>query len=268
MARKKAEKEPTVEEIVAKELDELRHGDRCFCPEPTRFFEPGQIVKLGNLKDVTVVESFDGGKFIHVTYTRVDNNYGRPVEYVGLHRVAEWHDLLPLRDKTEWGEVLHERDDYNFNASNRTIDGLLCTYYRSGVDDQQDYQRDYCWTEEQKVALINSIMTNVEIGKFAFIQRDYGCKGPLYEILDGKQRGKAIRDFYEDRFRWNGKLFSELHPYDRNHFENYSIAWVQTTKLTQAQKYRYFLKLNIGGVPQSKEHLDKVWELLKAEEAK
>lgn len=268
MARKKAEKVPTVEEIVARELYELRYSNRCFCPEPTRFYEHGQKVKLGNLEDVTVVESFDGGKFVHVTYTRTDNNYGKPISTPGLHRVTEWHDILPLRDKSEWGEVLHERDDYNFNASNRTIDGLLCTYYRSGVDDQQDYQRDYCWTEEQQVALIESIMTNVEIGKFAFVQRSFGTPGPLYEIVDGKQRAKAIRDFYEDRFCWKGKFFSELHPRDRNHFENYSIAWLQTTNLTQAQKYRYFLKLNIGGVPQSLDHLNKVWELLRAEEAK
>lgn len=268
MARKQKYIPPTPEEIVAKKLAEFRDGNRSWVPEPTRIFEPGTQVKIGNLNEVFVVANHDGGKYVEVTYTSVDNNYGRPIRHENQVGVWEWTDVFPLRTVEEMPPVLHERDDMNLIFSTRDIDGLLSTFYHAGVDDQQDYQREYCWTEDQKQDLVESVMTNIDIGKFAFIRRDYGFNGPLYEIIDGKQRAKAIRDFYEDRFRWRGLLFSELHYKDQHHFTSTMIGWGETTNVTQEQKYRYFLKLNVGGVPQSQEHLNKVFVLMKAEQEK
>jgi hypothetical protein len=76
--------------------------------------------------------------------------------------------------------------------------------------------------------------------------------------LDGKQRIQALLDFYECRFKYKGMIYNDMHWRDRNHFKSYSINWAETEPLTDEQKYRYFLKLNVSGVPIPKEHLDKV----------
>jgi uncharacterized protein with ParB-like and HNH nuclease domain len=72
------------------------------------------------------------------------------------------------------------------------------------------------WELEDKVALIDSIFNNVDIGKFAFIHLNYGEKY-TYEILDGKQRMRAILDYYENRFQYKGKYFNELSCREQNH---------------------------------------------------
>lgn len=107
----------------------------------------------------------------------------------------------------------------------------------------------------------DSIFRNIDIGKFTL--RSFKTKQDfLYEILDGKQRLTAIREFFEGRFKYKGKTFQELHPFDQNHFEDYDISYASTEPLTDEQKYRYFLKLNVSGVPMDEKHLKKVEKML------
>ena len=85
------------------------------------------------------------------------------------------------------------------------------------------------------------------------------------EVLDGKQRLTAIKEFWEDRFQYNGFYYSQLHPSDQSHFDGYLISMAEVSDPTKEQIYRYFLRLNTAGKPIAQSHLDKVAGLLHGE---
>ena len=113
------------------------------------------------------------------------------------------------------------------------------------------------WSNEDKVRLIDSIFRNIDIGKFALVRKDWNEKY-LYEVLDGKQRIRAILDFYENKFPYKGKYFNDLCARDQNHFEDYMISMAEIDETDQKTILKYFLMLNTGGVQMDKEHLEKV----------
>jgi hypothetical protein len=149
------------------------------------------------------------------------------------------------------------------NYLQQSIDALYSYFYHFRLDMNTDYQRGNVWNEQDEVSLINSIFNEIEIGKFCIIRRDYSFDGPLYEVLDGKQRITAIIRFIESRFKYKGKFFYQLHPYDRHHFDSFPIVVGVTQQLSQKQKYEYFLRLNTTGKPQDISHLNYVESLLR-----
>lgn len=227
---------------------------------PVVKYEVGEPVRIGRLKNPVVKEVLDDGAIYKLDYINVDNNYGNPIE-TPAERYAAWHDLAKVRD--EYPEQLSYRDELRVQFYNGHIRGLLLTYFTSGIDINPDYQRELVWTHSQKVALIESIYTNVEIGKFALIQRPYKENEKGYEILDGKQRLMALVEFYTSGFPYKGRFYNEMCSRDQDHFDNYSISIGDLEgNITERQKLLYFLKLNTGGTPVSKEHLDKIRDRL------
>lgn len=233
---------------------------------PTYFFNVGDRVDSGNWNWVHVLEICEDGMYYKILKITSKTAYGK---YVGEEyhiNYVMWYDIRPYRTtkEAETSVELHQKDDIRLNYSQRTISSLLCSFYsdHSAIETQPDYQRDLVWTKKQKESLIDSIFRNIDIGKFTFINILYedGCPYHL-EVLDGKQRIQAIIDFYECRFTYKGKTFNDLHWRDRLHFENYNISWGECSPLTNEQKYRYFLKLNVGGTPMDQKHIDKVFKM-------
>jgi uncharacterized protein with ParB-like and HNH nuclease domain len=119
------------------------------------------------------------------------------------------------------------------------------------------------WQLADKVALIDSIFNNIEIGKFVFVQKHESTQGKYYEVIDGKQRLTAICEFYEDRFKYKGKYFSELSNKDRWKFLNHNISYGYLENPTKEAIYSTFIKMNTCGRPMDTKHIDKVKKLLK-----
>lgn len=246
---------------------ELRH-----IPEPTFVYDVGERVKYGNWDYTEVLEIWEGGKYYYCYIESKDIQYGK---YVGQKQdevYLTWLDIKPYRTKEEWENIeqLQEDEDIRFNYSQRHLESLLYILYRdTGLDLNPDYQRGNVWTGAQKVALIDSIFKNVDIGKFTIIRRRFDEElEHLYEVLDGKQRTIAIAEFFEGRYKYKGKTFYELHPKDQFHFKNYAISYAEIEPLTNEQKYRYFLKLNTTGQPHDSEHLDRVHRMWLKEKEK
>jgi hypothetical protein len=133
-----------------------------------------------------------------------------------------------------------------------------------------DYQRELVWSDEDKTSLLDSIFNNIDIGKFSIISIDFQKKGfdfdkdYMYEILDGKQRLTTLKEFYEDRFVYRGRKYSELNIKDRFHFDQYPISKGEVRELKDRNDiYRYFLKLNTGGKPMPQSQIEKVRNLIK-----
>jgi hypothetical protein len=132
----------------------------------------------------------------------------------------------------------------------------------AGVDFNVEYQRDHVWTLEDKRDLLESIFNNVDIGKFVFVQRDESHRGKYYEILDGKQRLTALREFYEDRFEYKGVVFSRLSAMDKHKILGHPITYGFLENPSERGIYTSFIKLNTCGKPMDHKHIDKVKKLL------
>lgn len=226
---------------------------------PTRLFNVGDQVQIGNHEKISVTEVLFDGLAYSVYYEYMGKSYGQPVLVKGSG-VWAWVDVFPL---TSWqkGEPLREVDDIRITYFNNDIDSLLHSVYYSGVDFNPDYQRDLVWTTEQKLALIDSVFNNIDIGKFTFIKHDYHREFFL-EILDGKQRLSTLCEFYEDRFAWRGKKFSELCAVDARHFSGFPIIQGEVSEITEQQIYKLFVKMNTSGTQVSQEHLDRIRSLI------
>lgn len=261
MARKKIVEQKSPEQIQQENLERDLNRTRenlNLIPEPTYKFNTGDKVIIGNLEDCIIEEILDGGKIYKIDYTSIDNNYGNPIIKEHQKTYFQWYKLRKLNNNKN---SFIKNEDLRLNYSQRHLADLFSKAYYFGVDFEPEYQRDFVWELEDKIALIDSIFNNIDIGKLVFIKHDYS-DDLLYEILDGKQRIRAILDFYEDRFQYQGYYFSDLSGRDQDHFEHYSINVAEIDKMTREQILRYFIMLNTGGKPMAKEQLNKVKKML------
>lgn len=261
MARKK-NTPPTQEEILARELkDKMNHLK--FIPEPTYFFNVGDEVTFGSLAFVHIKEVLEGGKLYLLEYSTRNKKMNwqtreEEITYESGHFMyAYWMKIRPKQTTTE---SLIRNDNIHLSFTQRSLDSLFGNVYFFGTDMDPEYQRDYCWTMEDKVALIDSIFSNIDIGKFVFVHNNYDDEY-LYEILDGKQRLRAILDFYENRFPYKGKYYNDLSVRDQNWFCDKCIAVAEVSKSSKKDLLKYFLMLNTTGKAMDKSHIEKVYNM-------
>lgn len=83
------------------------------------------------------------------------------------------------------------------------IQSILYQLEDKDIDLDPEFQRGDVWNTSKKQLLIDTIMRKWEIPPIFLINKDYG---EPKEVLDGHQRLRAIEDFYNNRFRFNGRL--------------------------------------------------------------
>jgi len=274
MAKKKLTEEEK-EELQKKQIQISLDYEKTECIEkckngfvlnPTRIFSIGQEVISGAHQKTVVLEVAEDNKMYLIEHDYIVNNPTSKGH--GSHfykrRWVFWVDLFPKINFSE-KKIFSKRDELELNYYQTQISSLHSLFYHFGVDLNPDYQRDLVWSMDDKIKLIDSIFDNVDIGKFVFVVRDYKDRQTphLFEILDGKQRLTAIMEFWEDRFLWNGLLFSQLHPLDQHHFTGYRLSKAELNKPKDLNVlYKFFLKLNTSGKPIDEKHLNKVKSLI------
>lgn len=226
-------------------------------PPNHRKFKVDELVQFGAHKETYVREIFKDGLYYLVESIDVQRERDKPP--ANEFHMLEWHSLLPVTNKKT---TFRQKEKYYIRMANSGISSLLNMVYHSGVDMEVEYQREHVWTISDKLDLIDSIFNNIDIGKFVFVQRDFSVDGALYEILDGKQRLTAIKEFYEDRYKYKGFYFSELSQFDKNKFENHGIAYGYLENPSKEAIFETFIKLNTCGKPMASKHIDKVKKLL------
>ena len=261
MAKKKV---PTAEErqksMMNSELKDILERKRYgILPlNPTRRFAVDERVQWGALAETYVREIFEDGLYYIIESMNVVRDKTNPPQ--NERRYAEWHEIFKYDCAKQ--TTFRQEEKYFLRFLNAGIDSLLLKIYHAGVDFDVEYQREHVWELDDKIALIDSIFNNIDIGKFVFVQRDFGVDDKLYEIIDGKQRLTAIKEFYEDRFQYKGFYFSELSNSDKHKFLGHGVAFGFLEKPNKAAIYETFIKLNTCGKPMATKHLDKVKELL------
>lgn len=140
--------------------------------------------------------------------------------------------------------------------------------------EKEYYQRPFVWSLEDKKLLVESIYQGIDCGKVLVRLRGWDelknmqSKGEtelfFKDIVDGKQRLNAIKEFLEDKYTdLHGNYYSDLSYYCQHKFLNHQLfSYAEIPENSKDEDVIIqFLKLNFCGVPQSKEHIEFVKSL-------
>ena len=226
---------------------------------PTRLFKGGDRVRWGAHKEVYVREVFENGLYYLVESIGVIPE--RNAQPINVLHYMPWQDIFPTDGRFD--SSFHKEEKYRIQFSNSGIDSLIhMVYGNAGVDFDVDYQREHVWGMDEKLALIDSIFQNVDIGKFVFVRRSWNTIGKLYEVLDGKQRLTTIIEYYEDRFPYKGYYFSQLSVRDKAAFKNHGVTIGYLENPDKKSIFDAFIKLNTCGKPMDVAHIEKVKKMM------
>ncbi len=122
------------------------------------------------------------------------------------------------------------------------------------LDLQPDFQRNEVWSEHKKTRLIDSILREWHVPPIHVVVDSDNRE----QVLDGKQRLSAIRDFIEGKLRVDGEiepadpeirqlgglLYGELPPRIRRRFERFTIRLYSLTDYKPGEPAELFYRLN------------------------
>lgn len=132
------------------------------------------------------------------------------------------------------------------------------------MDLDPDYQRPYCWTEEQEINWIEFILRGGQSGRiFYFNDPNWSyrqSKDGKLELVDGKQRLKALRRFINNEIKVFGTYYKDYE--DRLDYCKHNVIMSVNNLATRKEVLKWYLGLNGGGMPHTKEELDRVYKLL------
>ena len=150
---------------------------------------------------------------------------------------------------------------------------LLEMYKKGELFMDPVYQRDFVWTKEQKQLYIKNLFEDNASIKPTFVEYsetlEDGTRKRVAEVLDGKQRIKALIDFYNNEFDVEGFYYKDLHYRDQFFFERLNAVYTRIMNregrkdLKLETKIQLFLEINMLGTRMSDEDLKKAQSLLK-----
>jgi hypothetical protein len=245
----------TYADFLAVEHDQFKmhRAEDAIVPEVNYRFEVGEKVCYGALEDCVVEEVLEDGKLLHINYHDKGFTYGQPFDNGRKPRLVWWYMVDPIKTIID---TRFARPRIRTQYTQQSLDSLVHTCYWRGLIDSPDYQRGYVWTLEDKQRLVQSIFDRCDIGKFVFLEHPY--PEHRLEVIDGKQRLRAIMDFLEGRFEFKGANWFQLSHDDKNAFFDImvQIAQLQADKIKKSDVLWLFLSLNAAGVPQTDEHIE------------
>lgn len=228
-------------------------------------FKVGDSVIIGNLNNCVVAGVSEDRKtvaIVHEARWKKGKDFERPLtRYETEVGVYPWIDVIKIADTTSLvNKEDRERGVALFGSTSmRSLDSIYLGLLEGDIIDNPDYQRDYVWTEDDKIRFIESLLNGYDIGKFVIIENKWPAPN---EILDGKQRLKTICDFVQCKFKYKGLYFNEMNRLDRHFLTDrvVSVSNIKGESLSEKDRLYYFLLVNKAGVPQSENHLKKVYE--------
>lgn len=109
-----------------------------------------------------------------------------------------------------------------------------------------DLQREIIYNTEKQRLVIDSILNGVPLPAFYLWQDDDN----KLEVLDGKQRIEAIKEFIENDLQYDDKIWKQTAPAAQRKFNETELS-VITCKGSEELKRKIFNRINTLGVPLS-----------------
>lgn len=232
---------------------------------PTWNVDVGDHVLCGAHYSSQVVDKVDDGRIIIIEHhhdprrerTFTGNAY-TPEPFYHAHA---WFDVFPIVETQNEGPRYAKRLAWNHHVPTH-LSGLLRRATMEELRDNPDYQRGYVWQDRDRELFLDAVFRGRELGLFVFVQ--FPVPDYFYEVLDGKQRLNCLKDFFQGRFRYQGRLWYEFSGHDRSIVLSTMTQYVELDggRMKRSELLEVFLEVNAGGVPQTPAHLDHVRELL------
>lgn len=131
---------------------------------------------------------------------------------------------------------------------------------RLRYDLDPEYQRRHRWSKDRKSKLIESFLMNIPVPPIFLYERDYA----QFEVMDGRQRLNALKEFYCNEFEleglehWkglNGRTYEKLPDKIRDGIDRRYLSSIILLKETASDEQQaaqlkklVFERLNSGGV--------------------
>ncbi len=234
-------------------------------------------------KNTLVVKRYDSSMRKDNYTINVSDVVGRQTRYIGANPFDETDDnVRPIAftfDSILFNlNILGTKHD-NSKLERFKMNGILLQelnwnpyIYKDGK--KKYYQRDFVWTVNDNQLLIESIYQGIDCGKLLVRKRGWKeleqmasageTELAFYDIVDGKQRLNAIREFILGKFSdLNGNFYSDLSASSQYKLTDHQLfSYSELPEHTaDVAVIRQFLKLNFAGVQQSVEHLSFVKSL-------
>ncbi len=109
-----------------------------------------------------------------------------------------------------------------------------------------ELQREIIYDADKQRLVIDSIVNDIPLPAFYFWENEDG----ILEVLDGKQRIEAIKNFYQNDLEYNGKLFKQTDKVLQDKIGETEIKEI-ISKGQEQLKREIFRRINTLGVPLS-----------------
>lgn len=116
------------------------------------------------------------------------------------------------------------------------------------------YQREYCFDEKHRNAVIDTVMNGFPLGLMYWSKTD----NDHYECLDGQQRSISICQYVNSDFpvkvNGNDRFFHNLTDEEKQVILDYELE-IRVCEGTEAEKLEWFKRINIAGVTLTNQEL-------------
>jgi hypothetical protein len=158
------------------------------------------------------------------------------------------------------------RAKYEVDSFMHMVERAIQTYVDDyGLELVPDFQRGHVWTQEQQERFIEAVIRGavstagllIQFNCASFASKSTGDLPPHMQCIDGLQRLTAIRRYVAGEIKAFGRTVDELTgtPFDvRRYMFRIAVHDFQT----RADLLQYYLDLNAGGTPHSKEEIERV----------
>ena len=128
------------------------------------------------------------------------------------------------------------------------ISGVVA--YGGKLDVRPAYQREFIYKEQQRNAVINTVMNRHPLNVMYWAVRDDGT----FEVMDGQQRTISICQYFNNDFAFDMRYFHNLEDDEQKKFLDYELM-VYFCKGTDKEKLDWFRVINIAGEELSAQEL-------------
>ena len=160
-------------------------------------------------------------------------------------------------------ERLTNRGTYQVDFRLGYLQKTIQEWQEEGLDLCPDFQRGHVWTPQQQVDFVEYILRGGKTAELLFNTKgNYASTSEDFVCVDGLQRLTALLLFLDDKLPiFDGYTRSQIEGIEVLLKEIY-LTFRINELLTRKAVIRWYLEINAGGTPHTREEIDRVRDLL------